>query len=57
MGLYKGLYLEHVDPLEVHTWKIEGTLAENIERVYEGRPVEKRGGAYYPWFQRNPHIL
>lgn len=56
LGLYKGLCLERVDPLAVQAWVTEGKLAENIRLWFEARPVANRG-AYYPWIQRNPHIL
>ncbi|KAI6037932.1 hypothetical protein EDC04DRAFT_2604460 [Pisolithus marmoratus] len=41
---------------ELHKWRKEGTLTENIIAKYEVIPKSNRGG-YYPWFQQNLHVF
>jgi hypothetical protein len=56
-GLYQGIfkYLE-ASPREVHRWRIEGTLVENIIQLFESWPERSRG-SYYPWWKDNLHIF
>ncbi|KAI6000924.1 hypothetical protein EDC04DRAFT_2612036 [Pisolithus marmoratus] len=41
---------------ELHKWRKEGTLTENIIAKYEVIPKSSRG-EYYPWFQHNLHVF
>lgn len=49
LGLYKGLRLSHVSPKDIDKWRIEGSLAANIIRIYHKMPEQSRG-RYFPWF-------
>lgn len=56
-GLYQGIFKYHkVSPREVHRWRIEGTLVENIIQLFESLPERSRG-SYYPWWKDNLHIF
>jgi hypothetical protein len=57
LGLYQGLvkYLE-VTAEELNLWQQEKSLITNIIRVYS-EPSSFGGGAYFPWFLQNTHIL
>ena len=56
LGLYGGLHMKEVGAHEVHAWRIQGEIAENIKRWVESITIGSRAG-YYHWIQRNPHIL
>ena len=43
-------------PQEVHWWRIEGSLVENIIQLFESVPERSRG-SYYPWWKDNLHIF
>jgi hypothetical protein len=57
LGLYIGLvkYLR-VTAEELQLWQQEKSLVDNIIRVY-GEQSWFQGGAYFPWFLQNKHIL
>ena len=55
-GLYKGLLLLDVPAATLHQWQIQGTLSENIIKVFDGHPAHLRG-AYFSWFLKNKHVL
>lgn len=56
LGLYKGLLIYiNVSREELHRWRVEDTLKENIIRVFQTIPKRNRGG-YFPWFLQNTHI-
>lgn len=55
-GLYVGLTRMGVRSRELHKWKTEGTLTENIIAKYEVIP-ERIRGVYYPWFRKNLDIF
>ncbi|KAI6000927.1 hypothetical protein EDC04DRAFT_2584061 [Pisolithus marmoratus] len=56
-GVYSGLvrYMG-VRSRELHKWRKEGTLTENIMAKYEVIPKSSRG-EYYPWFRQNLHVF
>jgi hypothetical protein len=57
LGLYGGLIkTERASSTDLHTWRCEGTLVENIVAAYSSIPERFRGG-YYPWFLRNKTIV
>jgi hypothetical protein len=57
LGLYQGVFKYHeASPREVHRWRIEGTLVENIIQLFESWPEPSRG-CYYPWWKDNLHIF
>jgi hypothetical protein len=57
LGLYIGLFLySNVDPRDVHRWRKNGNLLQEIRRIYDAKPPSSRGG-YYPWILENQHIL
>jgi hypothetical protein len=57
LGLYIGLlkYLE-ITADELNLWQKEKSLVTNIIRVYS-EATTFTGGAYFPWFLKNTHIL
>ena len=56
-GLYQGIFKYHeTSPREVHRWRIEGTLVENIIQLFESWPEPSRG-CYYPWWKDNLYIF
>ncbi|KAF8485556.1 hypothetical protein JB92DRAFT_3148680 [Gautieria morchelliformis] len=57
LGLYIGLIIyQNVEPKTIHTWRIQGTLIQNIKTTYEKVPQQYRG-SYYPWFLQNQWVL
>jgi hypothetical protein len=57
LGLYRGLfiYLE-VNPGDVHRWRKNGTLIQEIKNAFDAWPPQNRG-QYYPWFLQNQYLL
>ncbi|KAI0338171.1 hypothetical protein BDW22DRAFT_1402300 [Trametopsis cervina] len=56
-GLYAGLIKSgSVKPQQLHKWRIQGTLIQEIKASYEAMPVNSRG-EYYPWFLEHQFIL
>jgi hypothetical protein len=57
LGLYIGLFVHsNVDPKDVHRWRKNGILLQEIKRIYDAKTPSTRGG-YYPWLLENQHIL
>lgn len=57
LGLYIGLFRALlVTPKELHAWRKEGRLVEEIKAQYETLPPYNRGG-YYPWFLQHQYVL
>jgi hypothetical protein len=57
LGLYQGLFKYFdIKPGEVHRWKRDGILIQEIKRVFEQNPPSNRG-LYYPWFLEHQDLL
>jgi len=57
LGLYQGLFKYlRIKPGEVHRWKRDGILIQEIKRVFEEIPLQNRG-QYYPWFLEHQDLL
>ncbi|KAL1945707.1 hypothetical protein VTO73DRAFT_1709 [Trametes versicolor] len=56
-GLYRGLFV-HLDiaPQDVHKWRREGRLVQEIKDAFERIPPQNRG-AYFPWFLEHQSVL
>lgn len=55
--LYKGLIEEAgVLAMQLHRWRVDGTLVANIKAVYEAMPSEARGERY-SWFLAHQSVL
>ncbi|KAF2026863.1 hypothetical protein EK21DRAFT_91991 [Setomelanomma holmii] len=53
LGLYGGLIRhEMVFSKDLHKWRTEGRLVENIVAAFSAIPAKSRGG-YHPWFLQN----
>ncbi|KAH6909637.1 tRNA synthetases class I-domain-containing protein [Coprinopsis sp. MPI-PUGE-AT-0042] len=56
-GLYVGLVNYcNIEPKMLDQWRRKGILLQEIKKVYEPIPEERRGG-YYPWLLRNEYVL
>ncbi len=56
-GLYVGLIkICDVKPQQLHKWRVQGTLIQEIKAIYEASPLHARGG-YYPWFLEHQEVL
>lgn len=56
-----GLYVDlikicDVKPQQLHKWRVQGTLIQEIKAIYEATPLHARGG-YYPWFLEHQEVL
>jgi hypothetical protein len=57
LGLYQGIFVYmKIEPRDVHRWRKQGILTQEIRRLYEEIPPVNRG-LYYPWFLQNQHLL
>jgi hypothetical protein len=58
LGIYQDLRMLCVSSKDVHQWRVEGSLVENIRRSFEDNvPRNKNRGEYYAWFSNNQHIV
>ncbi|KAH6883759.1 hypothetical protein BKA70DRAFT_1341422 [Coprinopsis sp. MPI-PUGE-AT-0042] len=56
-GLYVGLVKYcNIEPKTLDQWRRKGILLQEIKKVYEPIPENRRGG-YYPWLLRNEYVL
>lgn len=56
-GLYRYLMLHRaVSAEDMNKWRVEGTLIDNIKKIYNAIPDNARG-SYYPWFLQNLYVL
>ncbi|KAL7912931.1 hypothetical protein GGI35DRAFT_476750 [Trichoderma velutinum] len=56
LGLYKGLLILNIGPIQLNTWREKDILVSKIIETFSKVP-EQRRGSYFPWFLRNQHIL
>jgi hypothetical protein len=57
LGLYVGLIrYREVEPIDIHRWRKNGTLVQEIINAFE-KESEYTKGDYYPWFLQNQHLL
>jgi len=57
LGLYKALIIyQNVEPKTLHSWRIKGTLVEEIKKTFEKVPIGFRS-VYYWWFLENQYVL
>lgn len=56
LGLYKGLFYLNISSDELDSWRLEGTLVDNITKTFSTLPESNRGG-YFPWFLGHKHVL
>ena len=57
LGVYGGLYLSGKFSAEdLHEWRIGGVLVDKIKEYYHSI-AENCRGEYFPWFEKNFHVL
>lgn len=56
LGLYQGLFLLDITPDQLNSWRLNGTLLENMKATFSKVPEGIRGG-YFPWFLKHQYCL